>query len=661
MIMSGSFKTPCNAQNREGDWSSFDQLYLDFIYSKKNQDHGKAMQHAYSDILADTGALFEDEDDQKIVKADVVDVIKELIIQHFLANTNGQDPLLIRDFINAARLKCKLLQSNKLVGLDANKFISYLKDAIKAKQSTIVIVINVDPIYFDLRHDINYFDFTHFRHGQPFPTTPSLAPAPAITALDATAISNGYWEYHKDGETYTLERKVASRNPQETRENMEELRALKKLIIEKTVDSSRAVSYSEYYQEKLQEGRVEMWQPTPEQPSWDPSLVQLDCCLAQATSHVGSEKSVVKPFWKSVLHQHKILPEWNSGYEIAHLGTKVPDISFFAQGTAKPVATEFVAVGDCKGSNWSGTSSSEKGQILLYLHRMLDAQPERQFGYGFMTNNKVIILIKGYRSSESPFLVRWCISSVLSFEQGMKVWLQLMREDSGYVGPAVVDGYPITFHETLRPGGTCRAFGAKYRGKLVVAKLYSDEATASDNASRTNRAAFIVLQASQSTTTNLATVPTVVVTGGNWLLIEPKGTPLKTWLLTKTHIDRLVNTLQVVHAAGIIHRDVRVSNIFFLTHENVLLNDWGSSVTVDEGATLYAGAPEPHIHPQIPLTELYQPSPQHDLYSLVSSIAQLLLPGANTESRKQLLHEAFEAADTCDYGGVCLGVQRHMR
>jgi hypothetical protein len=128
--MPGSSGTPQNAQNREGDWNSFDELYLAFIWSKKHQDDGTAMRHAYSDIQKDTGALFEDADDEKIVKVDVTDVIKEIVLQHFIDSTDGQDSLLILDFINAAHIKCKLLQSNKLIGFTTEKFISYLNDAM---------------------------------------------------------------------------------------------------------------------------------------------------------------------------------------------------------------------------------------------------------------------------------------------------------------------------------------------------------------------------------------------------------------------------------------------------------------------------------------------------------------------------------------------------
>lgn len=438
----------------------------------------------------------------------------------------------------------------------------------------------------------------------------------------------------------------------------EEFRALKKLVIEQQVIESRAVSYAEYYDEKLQEGRIEAWHPT-ERPG---DSVQLPEYLRDATNKVGSEKDVVKPFWKDVLSRHKLLPAWHNGYEIAHLGTKIPDITIYPPDIEKPCAGDFVAAGDCKGDRWSGTSHAELGQIMSYVHRMLDAQPMRQLSYGFVTNNRIVVLIKGYRCSESPYVVRWCVSSVLTFDAGMKLWLRLMREDSGYHRPPVLQGFPLSFSRTLRPGGTCRAFEATYRGAVVVAKLYEDDASATDNATRTMNAFSTVIRLARDSSRigTLAQVPKVVITEGRWSLITPKGTPLTQQSITKTHVEQLVNVLKLVHDEGIIHRDVRVSNIFYLSDEQVLLNDWGASVSKNV-TTLYAGAPSPHIHPEIPPSDMYYPSAQHDLYSLVSSLAQLLMPGVNDKSRARLLDGAYQAANDCNYELLKEKINEHMR
>jgi Protein kinase domain len=431
-----------------------------------------------------------------------------------------------------------------------------------------------------------------------------------------------------------------------------EFKDLKKQFVEIKAKDSRAVSYSNYYDEKLGEDRIEVWTPKLKD-----TKVRLPDYLQIATQNTGSEKTRVKPFWSGLLKRHTIAPKFQCAYEAAYLGPKIPDIAIFSKGVTTPLASDFVAAGDCKGDTWTGRSSTEKGQIMLYLHRMLDAQPIRQFGYGFVTNNHSLVLVKGYRGQDAPFIVRWCISSVLNFNYGMKLWLQLMREDTGYRSPPVVGNFPVTLKDTLRPGGTCRAFLASYRGKSVVAKLYDSEEVADENAALTKRAAAVVAQADG---TRFAAIPEVVVTGEKWCLISPKGTPLTRENFAKVHVENLVNTLQVIHEAGIIHRDVRVSNIFCLDEKQVLLNDWGSSATIGGEPFSYAGAPEPHIHPQIPLADMYDPAAKHDLYAMVSSVAQLLAPGVNIEARRLMFKEAFDAAEDCEYADVASKLMGYM-
>lgn len=437
----------------------------------------------------------------------------------------------------------------------------------------------------------------------------------------------------------------------------EAVRSLKKLVLEGTMDDSRAVSYAEYYGDKVNQGRVELWQPELRDPD-----TPLPAFLRLATNHQGGEHEIVKPFWSHLLKDHRLFPRLQNAYEISHLGTKIPDIAFFPDGVSKPLDYQYVAAGDCKGSKWTGTSSSEKGQVMLYVHRILDSQPLRQFSYAFVTNNSKMVLVKGYRGEDPPFLVRWCVSGIIDFEHGMKLWLQVMQEDSGYRDPPSLRGYPIAFQEALRPGGTCRAYGATYKGMSVVAKLYANDEVARENAERTMTARQVV--ASVVGCLPLATVPTVVETEGRWSLISPKGISLKRENVTKQHIDRLVRTLKIIHDAGIIHRDVRVSNIFCLDSERILLNDWGSSVQADQ-QVLYAGAPEPHIHPAIlphvTNADVYVPAPEHDLYTLVSSIAQLLSPGVNNESRHETFGKAFKAAYARDYDGVRSNLTVHMK
>ena len=68
----------------------------------------------------------------------------------------------------------------------------------------------------------------------------------------------------------------------------------------------------------------------------------------------------------------------------------------------------------------------------------------------------------------------------MTFEVGMVLWLDMMQKDTGYDQPPVIDSVPISFNETLRSGGTCRVYGATYRGEKVVAKLYKNYASATE-------------------------------------------------------------------------------------------------------------------------------------------------------------------------------------
>jgi hypothetical protein len=83
----------------------------------------------------------------------------------------------------------------------------------------------------------------------------------------------------------------------------------------------------------------------------------------------------------------------------------------------------------------------------------------------------------------------------------------------------------------------------------------------------------------------------------------------------------------------------------------VLLNDWGSSIQ-SESLELVAGCPDQWAHPDIIGVTNAIPHPKHDLYSLISSLGELIAPGLSAVKRKNLLKEAYQAAEICDYGHV---------
>lgn len=107
---------------------------------------------------------------------------------------------------------------------------------------------------------------------------------------------------------------------------------------------SRAVSYADYYVEKLAQGRILEWAMPP--------LPLFGIVLPHPLRDVenlprgGETDDVVKPFWKTLLLQNQLVKGLTNAYEVTNLGVKTPDIAFFQDHIDKPAAAEFVAYGD---------------------------------------------------------------------------------------------------------------------------------------------------------------------------------------------------------------------------------------------------------------------------------------------------------------------------
>jgi hypothetical protein len=434
--------------------------------------------------------------------------------------------------------------------------------------------------------------------------------------------------------------------------NINTIRRLEKVVYGLKSRDSKAVSYADYYQEKLNEGRIHRWTvPLISNPEmYLPESLKNNNwkCLLET----GPEKDVVKPCWKRLIDESsELFPGHSVGYEVGLLGTKIPDIAFFPSNVEKPRTSEYEAYGDC---SWSGNSLSELGQGIQYGHRILDANPLRTHVYGFITNNSIVVLLKSTRSRERPCLVHWDITGALTFEQGMAMFFKLVREDSGYLQPPIVRNQHLTIKASLGQGRTCRAFLADYNGMNVVAKLYDCEETVNENVQQLDVANAAMQRGVMVAASAAAAcrIPTVQGYEGKWLLMTPVGIPFTYNTIRQDHIRILVSSLKIVHKAGIIHRDVRFANIFHLTtDDSVLLNDWGSSIQ-SESLELVAGCPDQWAHPDIIGVTEAVPHPKHDLCSLISSFGELIAPGLSPIKRKVLLREAFHAAENCDYGQV---------
>ena len=75
----------------------------------------------------------------------------------------------------------------------------------------------------------------------------------------------------------------------------------------------------------------------------------------------GGESEIVKPLWKGLVERYPqaLFQGYSIAYEVGYLGEKIPDVAIFPMNVVKPNAGQFVAYADCKGSRWSGRSTSE--------------------------------------------------------------------------------------------------------------------------------------------------------------------------------------------------------------------------------------------------------------------------------------------------------------
>ena len=131
------------------------------------------------------------------------------------------------------------------------------------------------------------------------------------------------------------------------------------------------------------------------------------------------------------------------------------------------------------------------------------------------------------------------------------------------------------------------------------------------------------------------------------LLASPIGKPSyhwqgqgSVWMIGR----RLLDSLETMHANGIIHRDIRPSNIIVCLQLNPVLIDWASAAET-QTATAYVGTT--HYAAQDALSKLENievpmPSPEHDLESLVYSIYDLSRPSTSPPLATSIQRNAFQ-------------------
>lgn len=182
-------------------------------------------------------------------------------------------------------------------------------------------------------------------------------------------------------------------------------------------------------------------------------------CISQNCLKFPSKIYQVLKFptdWEGIGNGNQLVSALSNGYEVGYIGPKVLDVAFYPETIGRPTARDFVAFGDAKGNSWTGTSASGKGQVMMYGHRILDAQPQRSSSVCFCYEQLCSCYTSGRCTIPGLFLL-------LTFEYGMKIFFFIFCNRTvaiSIIYPPSVMGNIIQIRQPLRPGGACRAFAA---------------------------------------------------------------------------------------------------------------------------------------------------------------------------------------------------------
>ena len=155
----------------------------------------------------------------------------------------------------------------------------------------------------------------------------------------------------------------------------------------------------------------------------------------------------------------------------------------------------------------------------------------------------------------------------------------MTREVQGYSVPQI-DGFEI--HDVLGQGSTSTAYSVTNTSNhQFVAKVYCRLESAEEDMKHEKEILEIlspvenvpVLEAVCEAKFGKKNIASLILSPVGIHLERPNDSPSRS--LTLADLCSIVDTLHNAHLRGVIHRDVRLSNLYLLLDGGVLVNDWG--------------------------------------------------------------------------------------
>jgi hypothetical protein len=263
------------------------------------------------------------------------------------------------------------------------------------------------------------------------------------------------------------------------------------------------------------------------------------------------------------------------GFEKAVIGesSTIPDCCGFRRGTAL-TSMSVQIVGELKGRRESASfTDSERGQLLSYLLKMVKHQSQwemRSYDAGFLSDGFYIFFLWYLRDAR-----KWFQSDVLllSDEATRRVFIGLLETGTENAVVSFQD-HVASPKRLLGEGATSHVFCVEWKQKEHVLKRFFPSKLSFYDAEVANlKLCEKVPNVTKLIAENRADL---------MLLLEPIGTRFASDnLLTKSLLLQLIDVISAVHTCGLVHRDIKIENVFSVDGM-ILLNDFGHAVKIGE-------------------------------------------------------------------------------
>ncbi len=331
---------------------------------------------------------------------------------------------------------------------------------------------------------------------------------------------------------------------------------------------------------------VQAWPKLCDDEGKSESIIQYRC-----DESIWNKLNPNQPFNDSITSQK--LAEWgdielHTTHKITTIEELKPDCVLISKGGYAPSAITIIGTIEKKSGSSHEFSPENKQQVMDYNHALLIKQTTRRQVFSILHNAKYVVLIKSERfgGTDSELRrVKHKISGACAIHEDagqslLKKFFSMTVEQHGYEVPNI-PGFKLK--DVLGQGSTSTAYCITRTSdsRDFVAKVYHRKEQA--QADMEHEAYILkllqpvkhvpILVETTSATIGSCTVPCLVLSPVG-LHMQPPSTSLRR-SLTPTDINMIIDVLQQAHCNDIIHRDVRLANLYLIQDGGVLVNDWG--------------------------------------------------------------------------------------